>query len=804
VFGYFYISFIEKEYFSKSSLPMKQKTIIYITVVLTAICLISGASSCINVKTNQQYNNCSIIPKPVSVQQTEGEFFLGSSTTLMYDTSFSSVTETMTLFNSFLERNYDNIKLQRYKPGKRGNTIEIFHDYTLSDPEGYTLKVEPDSIQIGAIDDRGIFYAFQTLMQLIYPSQSVKRGEIPIPCVSIIDHPEYGWRGLHLDVSRHFFPKEFIFKLLDAMALHKLNTFHWHLTDDQGWRLEIKKYPELTNTGAWRNETLIGHGSETPWRYDGVRYGGFYTQQDVKEIIEYARKLHINILPEIEMPGHAVAALRAYPELSCTGGPITAFNRWGVSEDVFCAGKEETFDFITGVLAEVMELFPYEYIHIGGDECPKKRWKVCSMCQKRIEENNLKDENDLQSYFVKRVEAVVSSKGKKIIGWDEILEGGFSENAAVMSWRGAEGGIEAANMGHDVVMTPHSFVYLDYYQSAYNEPLAIGGMLDMKKVYSLQIMPEEIEDNKKKHIIGAQANVWTEYMPDSKHVEYMIFPRIAAVSEVLWSTLENRDFNDFTHRMNEQYARYDAMHINYRIPYPSGYYPVNITKNDSVVVTLDNGVNRSRIYYTLDGTNPDEQSSLYTNPIMLDLNKEKHLKSVTVMPSGRRSAIMSGLFRKVLMKNPAKYKNLEKGLVFKLYNGSFTSAKELNGKPYSNGVIPTITIPEIAPDSTFGLEFVGIIEIKKDDIYTFYINSDDGAVLLIDNEIIVDGDIEHHGIINSGSAALMEGFHEICIRFFQNHYRKNLNVSYESKYLEKSSVSADVLFHSHIEEPLPH
>ncbi|MDZ7634477.1 MAG: beta-N-acetylhexosaminidase [Bacteroidales bacterium] len=471
---------------------------------------------------------------------------------------------------------YENIRVIEQRETAAANIIHARYDSLIDNPEAYRLEVSGDAITIEAGNEAGVFYAFQTLMQLIWPSQQEIRGEIAIPCVAITDKPQYRWRGMHLDVSRHFFPKEFIFKMLDAMAMHKLNTFHWHLTDDQGWRIEIDGYPELASVAAWRDETLIGHGSETPWVYDGKRYGGYYTKEDVREVVEYAARLHINVLPEIEMPGHAVAALQAYPQLSCTGGPVPPFNRWGVSEDVFCPGREETFEFLEGVLSEVAELFPYEYIHIGGDECPKVRWQQCDLCQERIAENGLKDEHELQSWFIKRIEAFLASKGKKIIGWDEILEGGIADNAAVMSWRGHSGGIQAANMGHDVVMTPHSFVYLDYYQSKYNEPLAIGGMLDMRKVYSIDIMPPEIEEEKKKHIIGAQVNVWTEYMADEQHVEYMVFPRLAALAEALWTPASRLDYDDFTTRMNSQYARYDAMGIGYRVPYPHGYDAINL------------------------------------------------------------------------------------------------------------------------------------------------------------------------------------------------------------------------------------
>jgi hexosaminidase len=735
-----------------------------------------------------------VIPKPVTVVQEEGEFLLSSSTALIIDPLFASGGNVTELFNSFLAKNFR--KIQVGLPGKRGtkNVIIARHDSLVAGDEAYRLLVRNDSIIIDASGDAGLFYSFQTLMQLIFPSQNEAGGVISLPCVSISDTPQYAYRGMHLDVSRHFFPKEFIFKMLDAMAMHKLNTFHWHLTDDQGWRIEIKKYPGLSETAAWRDETLIGHGSETPWVYDGMRYGGYYTQDDVREVVAYAGKLHINVLPEIEMPGHAVAALRAYPGLSCTGGPTPSFNRWGVSEEVFCAGKEETFEFLTGVLDEVAGLFPYEYIHIGGDECPKVRWKECDLCQKRIADNNLKDEHELQSYFIKRIEAFLSSKGKKIIGWDEILDGGIAESAAVMSWRGHAGGIQAANMGHDVVMTPHSFVYLDYYQSEYNEPLAIGGMLDMQKVYSIDIMPSDIDEDKRKHIIGAQANVWTEYMADEKHVEYMVFPRLAALAEALWTPRASLDYDDFTTRMNEQYARYDAMDISYRVPSPEGFGPVNLSAEKSVTVELSNGISGSKIFYTLDGGEPGERSDLYTGPLTLDLSEERQMKAVTVMPGGRKSAVMSGLFRQADFKEAHKPETVIQGIRFGLYKGIFDSALDIRGRADTAGTVETIRIPAGAPAENFGLIMEGYLSVPEEGIYTFFTGSDDGVLLYIDDELIVDGDKLHHGITNEGPAAMKAGLHRISVRYFQRLYRQSLTVSWEGPGVTRETIPAGALF----------
>jgi len=386
-----------------------------------------------------------------------------------------------------------------------------------------------------------------------------------VPFVDIEDVPRFAWRGMHLDVGRHMFPIDFIKKYIDYLAFHKLNVFHWHLTEDQGWRIEIKKYPKLTEISAFRNETIVGHHSTNPQKFDGQKYGGFYTQEEIKEVVKYANERFITVVPEIEMPGHAIAALAAYPELSCTGGPFDVRTSWGISDDIFCAGNENTFEFLKIVLSEVVELFPSKFIHIGGDEAPKARWHECLKCKKRIADENLADEHELQSYFIQRIEKYLNSKGKEIIGWDEILEGGLAPNAAVMSWRGNSGGIEAAKQKHNVVMAPTTRCYFDYYQTEYkdNEPLSIGGFLPLEKVYSFNPIPSELTKEEAKFIIGAQANVWTEYMPNPKQVEYMAFPRMSALAEVVWTNNENKNFNDFLSRMGFQYKRFDAMKINY-------------------------------------------------------------------------------------------------------------------------------------------------------------------------------------------------------------------------------------------------
>jgi hexosaminidase len=447
------------------------------------------------------------------------------------------------------------------KDAASGNNIDLSTKKFIKAPdndEHYTLNGSGKSIAVQGDSYAGTFRGVQSLIQLLPVKKS---ASLQLPLVSISDQPRLKYRGLMLDVARHFFDVEFVKQYIDFIALHKMNTFHWHLTDDQGWRVEIKKYPKLTEVGAYRNGTIIGHYPGTG--NDNIHYGGFYTQDQIRDVVDYAAKRHVTVIPEIEMPGHAKAALASYANLGCTGGPYEVKQTWGIEQDVFCAGNDSVFSFLQDVLDEVMPLFPSQYIHVGGDECPKDRWKTCPKCQKRIKDNNLKDEHELQSYFVQRIEKYINSQGKKMIGWDEILEGGLAPNATVMSWRGEAGGIEAAKQDHDVIMTPGTHVYLDHAQSKKEDSLTIGGYTSVQKVYSYEPVPPVLNAQQKKHVLGAQGNVWTEYMTNPRKVEYMIFPRLSALSEVLWTPAALKNWDDFEKRLKIQFKRYDVWGVNY-------------------------------------------------------------------------------------------------------------------------------------------------------------------------------------------------------------------------------------------------
>ncbi len=427
--------------------------------------------------------------------------------------------------------------------------------------ESYALEISPERVDLRARNVRGLFYGVQTLRQLRGASSGGR-----IPAAKIEDAPRFRHRGLHLDVGRHFFPVEFIKKYIDVMSVFKLNTFHWHLTEDQGWRLEIKKYPKLTEVGAWRKETIVGHARKGPKGCDGTPHGGFYTQAEAREIVAYAGARAITVIPEIEMPGHSLAALASYPELACTPGPFEVRTTWGISEEVMCP-SERTFAFLEDVLREVMEIFPSEYIHIGGDEAPKTRWRESAVAQEVIRREGLKDEDELQSWFIRRIEKFLTANGRRLVGWDEILEGGLAPNATVMSWRGTAGGVAAAKERHDVVMCPQADLYFDHYQAdPEKEPLAIGGLTPLEDTYRYEPIPAELTPDEARHVIGAQGCVWTEYMPTSREVEYMAYPRTLALAELAWSPRDARDWDSFRTRLRPSLALLDRLGVGYRRP----------------------------------------------------------------------------------------------------------------------------------------------------------------------------------------------------------------------------------------------
>ena len=530
------------------------------------LCLAAVLTACTKTLPEASYD---IIPMPKEVQlDDKGAFELSPKTVVYFEAGLQREAQ-------FLSEYVDDImgyalNAQEFQGQSDGIVLRLAPE-NFDQAEAYEIDITPKQITITGADAAGVFYGIQTLRKSLpvtqYSSLNTPHSTL-FPCGTIKDYPNFPYRGMHLDPCRHFMDLDSVKIYLDMMALHNMNQFHFHLSEDQGWRIEIKKYPELTEIGAYRNGTVIGHNGNL---YDTIRHGGFYTQDELRDLIQYAAERHINIIPEIDLPGHMLAALACYPQLGCTGGPYEVWRRWGVSEDVLCAGNEEAMQFVEDVLNEVMDVFPSPYIHIGGDECPKVRWEKCPKCQAKIKELGIKGderfskEDYLQSYVMNRMAKVVEARGRRVIGWDEILEGNVSETAIIMSWRGTQGGIEAARKGHDVIMAPSSHLYFDYYQSEdiASEPMCIGGYLPVERVYGFQPLPEELTPEQQKHIIGVQANIWTEYIASFRHVQYMAMPRMDALTELQWNNPQERDFEAFVERCRKMAQLYDLYHYNY-------------------------------------------------------------------------------------------------------------------------------------------------------------------------------------------------------------------------------------------------
>lgn len=589
-----------------------------------------------------------IIPYPEQLIPQKGKFVFNNRTVIVCDLKQQDIKKLAQQFSDQLEL-VSGLKLTVKDIGNTDITnAVIFRSSTMENREAYNLKISLKLIEIEAKTGNGFFYGLQTLYQLlpveIYGKKKANIEKWSAPSVQISDAPRFSYRGLHLDVCRHFFPLEFIKKYIDAMAIHKFNSFHWHLTEDQGWRIEIKKYPKLTEIGSKRDETIIGHFYERfPQQFDGKPHGGFYTQDEAREIVAYAADRYIEVIPEIEMPGHAQAAIAAYPFLSCTkDSTIKVATRWGIFKDVYCP-RDTTFSFLEDVLTEIMEIFPSKYIHIGGDECPKDRWKSCPDCQSLIKSKNLKDEHELQSYFIERIEKFLNSKGRQIIGWDEILDGGLAPNATVMSWRGIRGGIAAAKARHDVIMTPLTHCYFDFYQSdPETEPTTIGGYTPLSKVYQYEPIPTELTTDEAKHILGAQANLWAEYMPTSDNVEYMAFPRVSAMAEVVWSSKTNRNWNLFRNRMLTDFKRYEQLNIKPSNAFFDVQFQSNLTADKKLQITLSCDHPASQIRYSING-----KQQIYKEPFLLfesaKITATAYLKGKEVGKPTTKSFIVSKL-----------------------------------------------------------------------------------------------------------------------------------------------------------------
>lgn len=650
-------------------------------VIKTLFCLIVfyALHSSAQVKIHQ------IIPQPNNSRFVEGTFVLSEQTKISIPNA-SFMQDASYLANYFETQH--QLKLEIVTNSTLTENCIRFVSAEQSDygDERYELVIQPGGVNLMAAQGgAGFFYGIQTMLQSIPVAElGLRKKPLHVMCTKTQDQPRFSYRGMHLDVSRHFFSKTFIKKYLDQMAFYKFNTFHWHLTDDQGWRIEIKKYPLLTQVGAYRKGSMIGAYSDQ--KYDTLKYGGFYTQEEIKEIVAYAAKLHITVIPEIEMPGHSQAAIASYPWLSCRSEKIGTAKGWGVFEDVFCT-KDTVFRFLEDVLSEVSELFPGPYIHIGGDECPKTRWKMCRQCQARMKTEGLKDENELQSYFIKRISQFLQTRNKAIIGWDEIMEGGLAPGATVMSWRGTQGGIEAAHQYHNAVMTPGSHCYFDHYQAqGGSEPIAIGGFTSLEKVYSFEPVPAELSAAESKFIKGAQANVWTEYISTEAHCEYMVNPRMAALAEVLWTDKGNKDESEFLRRIQLHFNWYNLKKINYAKALYNVTFSIPEPASTTEVMRLELNANRAlgEIRYTLDGNAPDAKSPLYTQAI--EFNKTMRVRAAVFSNGLRMGTELNREFVYSKSTNkavtfgvpPSKYYNTGGG--FTLVNGIQAGIPRINSE----------------------------------------------------------------------------------------------------------------------------
>jgi hexosaminidase len=619
----------------------------------------------------QQEANYQIIPMPQEIVTAQGSpFILKSSVKILYPEGNEKMQRNAKFLADYLKTaTGKDFAIEAGTEGK--NAIVLALGTENENPESYQMKVTGDGITITGPTEAGVFYGIQSLRK----SLPVAVGaDISMPAVEINDAPRFGYRGAHFDTSRHFFTVDEVKTYIDMMALHNMNRFHWHITEDQGWRLEIKKYPKLTEIGSKRTETVIGRNSG---EYDGKPYGGFYTQEQAKEIVAYAAERYITVIPEIDLPGHMQAALAAYPELGCTGGPYEVWRQWGVSEDVLCAGNDQVLKFLEDVFTELIAIFPSEYIHVGGDECPKVRWEKCPKCQARIKALGLKSddkhskEERLQSFVINHIEKFLNDHGRQIIGWDEILEGGLAPNATVMSWRGEKGGIEAAKQKHDVIMTPNTYLYFDYYQAkdVDNEPFGIGGYLP------LEPMPASLTPEEQKYIKGVQANLWTEYIATFPHAQYMVLPRWAALCEIQWSSPEKKNYADFLSRLPQLIKWYDAEGYNYAkhafgVQAEFEPNPAEGTM-DVTLSTIDN----APVHYTLDGTEPTTASPVYEG--VLKIKENATLSAKAIRPTGESQTLTEKIdFSKSSMKPIVANQPINEQYLFK---GASTLTDGLKG-----------------------------------------------------------------------------------------------------------------------------
>ncbi len=757
--------------------------------IAAAIAILTAIGGC---KSSTEEVSVNIIPKPVSIGYEQKDLEISNG--LNIQAGDPALRSSRALLVGSLKNLPESAFL--YENPKAKVRVNLKLDDQIPQQEGYTLLIDRN-ITISGKTREGVLHGIQTLLQIFQQGIPVGDG-IAIPRLRITDYPRFPYRGMHLDVSRHFFKPEFIRKYIDLIAMHKMNVFHWHLTDDQSWRIEIKKYPKLTEVGAWR----VDH-EDLPWgerpdqsEKDTATYGGFYTQDQIREIVAYAAERGITVIPEIEMPGHSAAAIASYPELSCRGKQSTVPSGGRAGVNILCAGKDETFTFLQDVLTEVIGLFPSKYIHIGGDEAWKAEWEKCPLCQKRIKEEGLANEHELQSYFIRRIDQFLTSKGKTLIGWDEILEGGLAENATVMSWRGVAGGIKAAQMNHDVIMTPTDYCYFDYYQSEDKdlEPLAFNGMVTLDKVYSYEPVPSGLSPEQSGHILGAQGNLWTEYIPNEAIAEYRVLPRMTALSEVLWSPKESRDQADFMKRLEFFLDWMTAESYHFYIPAPQGVYKEMILI-DSTRAELQSPWPFAQIRYTLDGSEPKLQSSLYERP--LPISGQMTVNAALFLKNGVSGPVKTVTFRKVRPIPPYEVDpaTLSQGLAFNYYEIAINAVGAIKKhKPLKKGIMQQIGLPEGHRPEVFAVEFLGYLNVPQEDVYTFGLTSDDGSQFRLGESLVIDHDGFHGPSTAFGQIALQKGYYPIYVGYFDGGGGNSLKLEFKTHTGEWKEIPSSYLF----------
>ncbi|WP_091144794.1 family 20 glycosylhydrolase [Mucilaginibacter pineti] len=766
---------------------MYKKASLMLFVLLTSFAIV------VNAQDADPYSG--IIPAPVSLKKSTGQFVLSQETTIQAD---SPSNKAVLFFKDYLANKQAYNKAIVIKGARTSNVITLTSAGTENLPaEGYRLTITPQQITVEG-KGSGLFYGIQTLMQL-FPAERAATAKLP--CLEVEDYPRFGYRGAMLDVCRHFFSVEMVKRYIDLLAAYKLNNFHWHLTDDQGWRIEIKKYPKLTQISSMRAQTVIGnYHDRTPQQFDNTPYGGFYTQDQIRDVIKYAADRYINIVPEIEMPGHSSAALAAYPELSCDPSKTyKTAETWGVFPEIYCP-TDKTFAFLQDVLTEVIALFPSKYIHIGGDEAPKTAWKNSPFCQQLIKKLKLKDEDALQSYFIQRIEKFVNAKGRNIIGWDEILEGGLAPNAAVMSWRGEEGGIAAAQQKHNVIMTPGSHgLYIDHGQGKPSqEPLSIGGNEPLSKIYSYDPTPEALTAEQKKYVMGVQANLWTEYIGTDNKVEFMLLPRLLALSEIAWSPLENKSFKDFSEtRLPGHLAWLDKNGFDYHVPVAIGAKDTTMI-GTQLTVQLKSPVEGAKVYYTIDGYTPRETDNEYHIPMTYNvpIDQYRELQTIVITPSGKRSNVTRTMVYNKAPLAAVNYTGTTSGLKYQLFTGTYNYTGQLsNLAPTDSGTVKTFSTADFRKSKgKYGVIYSGFINIDADGGYGFSVQSGNGAVLLIDDQVVVDNDGKHTVTEQEGATALLKGYHRFTLKYVDAGGSGTLKVFITSPVKGKAELIAGTLY----------